>query len=150
LNFKLNFKSIEEAFNYTLSILKGLQKNGIKIEKYPSNARFIQEIIDDFRKIESRLKPKNWYHVELTFVNPEQKKIIYDAQKDLLEKGITFDTGGIGDIRDWELDWSFHLIDEEERKEKKERISIVSDVLNTQQKVALMYLEQQLGGLTFE
>ena len=45
-------------------------------------------------------------HIETNKMTPEQYEHLKQAEKHLLEAGISFDTGGGFGGRDWEWDWS--------------------------------------------
>ena len=50
---------------------------------------------------------KDWMLVNISFKKGQNQKQIYELEKQLLEKNISFDTGTmVGEYRDWELDWS--------------------------------------------
>jgi len=44
------------------------------------------------------------YSINIPFTNKNNMNLIFDTEKDLFSKGITFDTGSDFKSRDWELD----------------------------------------------
>lgn len=102
-------KTIDEALNYTLQVLRNLELRGVFVEITP--CELSQEDIDEMElKDRLRLDLKRWSHVTLIPNGANEIIMIQTAESELANLGISFDTGsflgGVG-CRDWELDWSF-------------------------------------------
>ena len=100
--------NLQDAYTFTLAMLKVLQLNGIKVIQKPSNSKKY-----DKKKPEDMLPPENWIHVSI-IVNKEQSTLLSQIYNIISEVGIGFDTGcclyqNEKQLlrRDWELDWSF-------------------------------------------
>jgi len=96
--------NINEAYDLTLSKVDELEKEGIKHEKIYRNGRFSKEL-----KAKSKIPFEKWVNIKFVELSRDQKKRVFDSQRELGAKGIYFDSGGFlnGSVRDWELDWSF-------------------------------------------
>lgn len=97
-----------EAYHYVLELLEDLRSSGIKVHIKPSRSASSREMVEKYRDTPS-IPPNLWRHVEITVKDREQQETVFLSLKSLLWKGICFDTGGIGDRRDWELDWSLRV-----------------------------------------
>jgi hypothetical protein len=115
-----------DAYNLTLSKVKELENSGIVVKIKTSRSRKNQKIIKKYNRPD-RVSPDKWIHV--SFKTKDKIKIakIFDAGTYLSMCGISFDTGGCCDLRDWELDWSFSY---EKGTEKWEWNEARSDVEN--------------------
>ncbi len=80
-------------------------------------------------KNEKELHSDDWINIIFKPENDNQVKIIDDTLNELLDMGISFDTGrGFGRI-DWSIDWSFEYIENENAiNDKKIRMNIVADL----------------------
>ena len=102
--------TLMDALGITFKILGELKNKGIDVRLTPSRSRFISDNIEEYNKPD-RLKPEYWFHCTMIVDENDTKssKLIYSAAKKLFKLGIEFDTGGSSTCRDWELDWSFYL-----------------------------------------
>ena len=120
--------TVDEAYELTLSIIEELQKSGIKVEKIPTRSRTDPEIVNKYDR-EDRIKPEKWYHVTFYPANKTESRAIHEKARYLGNLGITFDTGGNTELRDWELDWSFRCGDIPDAEREKAR-DIVEDIID--------------------
>ncbi len=99
-------KTTEDAYYFTISKLKEFKSEGIKINikhcKSAGDIKMVQKY-----NLPGRVAPEHWVNVNLVYKNGKQRNLIISARKHLGMCGISFDTGGCRNTRDWELDWSF-------------------------------------------
>lgn len=100
-------KTIVEALEITLSTVKELKKEGVKVDIMPHT-------LDPEGNVEVTVTSKNlpiekWCHVGLRCFTPTQQRLLQNSEDNLHKLGISFDTGSGFGQRDWELDWSFAL-----------------------------------------
>ena len=101
--------NILEAYELTLQKVEELKTQGIEVRIKPTNSQTVEK--------ENRLPKDKWINVKFFEVAGEELDKVFKAGEELLEQGISFDTGygfGPGGGRDWELDWSFHITNNKE------------------------------------
>lgn len=102
----------DKLHEYTLNVVKQIEKSGIKVKLTPFPEKHKQDkSLNKYKNNLQRASIDRWVRVSF-FVNKEQAKLIGEKCTELAKKGIQFDTGGTicEDKRiqlDWELDWSF-------------------------------------------
>ncbi len=102
---------LQEGYGLAMHAVDDIQSLGCRVEKTPSRSRNIQSTLDKYRDMPGRVPPGMWFHVTFHTEDPEILKSIQAKAKHLGWRGICFDTGGCQGERDWELDWSFHVVD---------------------------------------
>ena len=78
----------------------------ISYELKPYN--FDRDLGDLLERYKDGLSPEKWCTVKIHDFN-NKSKIIWNMQKELSDRNITFDAGSDFKTRDWELDWSFKV-----------------------------------------
>ena len=116
------------AYELTLDKIRELKEYGIKASIHPC---------DNFMKKEYNLlegiPPEKWVNVSFEITNKGEAMRIHEVANYLNMCGISFDSGGCCDHRDWELDWSFSYTGKEDdgwrdaREEVEDMISKMSD-----------------------
>ena len=71
------------------------------------------------------LPPELWLKIKFKPKSDSHRLFISDARDRLIGLGVGFDSGGDSKVIDWELDWSFRLIDKAEKRELRECCSVV-------------------------
>ncbi len=99
------------AYQETMAIVAELAQMGIRVTTEPSRGRANEETLVKYGTNPDRLPPEMWWHVTFFADNEEQQQQVRSAHQSLIWKGISFDSGGVGKQRDWEIDWSFHVSD---------------------------------------
>jgi len=118
-----------EAYNLTLDKINELRESGINVSMKPSRSRDNRELEQKYSG-EDRIPSKLWYFVTFEIKNSEQARKIMEAGNYLGMCGIRFDTGGMGNIRDWEIDWSFSYSAGEDNYEWILAREDVEDIIN--------------------
>ncbi len=113
-----------EAFEFTLTKVWELKESGIGVTIEP------QKKLDTDWDKEIGLPPEKWVCVTFKIKNKEQAEKILEVANYLLLAGITFDSGGCKECRDWELDWSFRFKKGEENFELAVIRGKVEDEIN--------------------
>lgn len=101
--------NLQEAYNKVFEVIKELEQKNIQVRILPSNEQNNLELIEKYGYSPNRLKPEKWVHVAFKPKDKEEKELIYKKSTDLLNLGISFDTGSGWGMIDWEIDWSFHI-----------------------------------------
>ena len=117
-----------EAYDLAIKKVKELKKNGIDFTSRASRSATDKKTIEKYSGPE-RISPEKWIHVTFKITNKWQALKIHEAANYLGMCGITFDTGGTVDQRDWELDWSFKYMKKKD-KDRREARETVEDILN--------------------
>lgn len=101
---------VQEAKKITYAAIDRMREAGVKVEIVPSNSRDNAKTVEKYSAV-GRLPASEWNHVTLYAETQEQRDLVFSEGRDLVRRGIVFDTGGFigGCGRDWELDWSFHV-----------------------------------------
>jgi len=118
-----------EAHQLTFKKIKELEKSGISVEIKPSKSRESSEMIKKYNN-PGRVPPEYWFFVTFFIDNNAQAMKIHEAANYLGMCGITFDTGGCCNYRDWELDWSFRYTGVEDEKWRDARDSVEDMILH--------------------
>jgi hypothetical protein len=95
--------NINEAYEYVIERVKDLQEKGIRVEKLMHEPT--EKHLKDFRGYE--LSPDKWCTITFYPKTEKELELVFDGGFSLVEKGISFDSGGGFGGRDWEIDWSF-------------------------------------------
>lgn len=121
------------ALEIVFQTLGILQKEGVKVWMKPSSARDSKEILDKYDNMEDRLLSAYWFHVELEGRDARERLMISDASTRLAGNGICFDTGGMGNFRDWEIDWSLTVEEHPNHKHVRDMLrnrGVMEDAIN--------------------
>ena len=114
-------KTIEDAYKYVIDIIIfDLISSGFTVKLKRSKSSYDTKFIKKYNN-DKTIDPCFWIHASFLIKNESQFEIIFKKQKELLDLGISFDTGYGGGERDWELDWSFKYKKEENTEKGKER-----------------------------
>lgn len=117
-----------EAFEYTLDIIKNI---GIKTNVQTNlNCKQDDELIEKYTSKADSVPFQNWCRITFYPKNQNENELIYRKQLELLDLGISFDSGGGCGGRDWELDWSFSFNPNRNTTNKRHRIEIVNKLQN--------------------
>lgn len=101
---------VMDAYTRVMECIGKFVKLGISVTLTPAKCRFNPETVETYNE-PGRLPPALWFNIKFKPTGPDQSKAITDAQVELINRGIAFDTGaGCGSI-DWEIDWSFHCME---------------------------------------
>lgn len=119
-----------EAFYFAMEKIKELQEYGVKVKMKPSRSRENPDTVAKYN-LPDRIPPNLWHHINLIYENEGQYMKIREARSYLGMCGISFDTGGMGTMRDWEFDWSFKYHEGEEKWEWSQRASEVDDMIDS-------------------
>ena len=102
--------NIDTAYNEVWTSLRTLAEKGVKFEVRPSSGRRSRELQE---KYEHKLPVNKWCHVTFYVNDAVEDSAIIDEVNRLAKMNIGFDTGGGFGLRDWEIDWSLELLDDE-------------------------------------
>jgi len=116
------------AYELTLDRVRELKEYGIKVKIRPCDSRDDKELIKEYSQPES-IPPEKWVNVSFEISNIGEAMRIHEAANYLGMCGITFDSGGCSDHRDWELDWSFSYTGKEDEGWREARDE-VEDLIN--------------------
>lgn len=119
-----------EAYELTLEKLDELREKGIEISMKPSRSRNNEETIKKYSGKE-RIPSDKWFHVTFKVQEKDDSIIIHEMANYLGMCGISFDTGGCREYRDWELDWSFKYTGKEDENWRNGREE-VEDIINNE------------------
>ncbi len=115
-----------DAYEFTMQKVNELKKDGIGVIITPCRLKTDKDTIEKYDKPD-RIPPEKWVNVSFENLDKGQTIKIHETANYLMMCGITFDTGGAIDNRDWELDWSFSYI---KGKEDWEQRDAVEDIIN--------------------
>ena len=99
----------DEAFDMTLAVARALNKGGITVRIKPKTKPNPETVARHAGRPE-RVVVGRWVGVHFRCRTTDHAKLIVQRQQELSAQGISFDTGGGGCGRDWELDWSFAYV----------------------------------------
>jgi len=100
-------KKEDDAFDFVIRTLEKYREQfDINYELKPYD--FDRDLGDLLERYKDGLSPEKWCTIKIHDFN-NKSKIIWNMQKELSDKNITFDTGSDFKTRDWELDWSFKV-----------------------------------------
>lgn len=122
--------TITEAHQFTMDKVIELENAGIKVNIKPSRGREIESTVKKYGDNPECVPINLWYHVTFVAENEAEKMKVHNAVNYLGMCGITFDTGGCCNQRDWELDWSFRYEKGEEDMERRDARDMVEDIIN--------------------
>lgn len=92
---------ILKAYEETLAAARDLRPYGIEVEITPSKA--------PARQKEDPLPRDKWVDITFRFKTRQQADIVKKRADELGWAGITFDTSGTKNEREWQIDWSFQI-----------------------------------------
>lgn len=122
--------NINEAYVYVMEMIDDIEKEGIKVTKVWPRSATKPDFIEEYGNREDRLSPDLWRHVTFYPKTNEEHEFIFEKAKSLGWLKIGFDTGcGCGG-RDWEIDWSFHIMEGEDVADREEAMNAVEDLAN--------------------
>lgn len=120
--------NIDQAYDEVWDSLKTLAEKGVKFEVRPSVSRITKNLEDAYV---DKLPVSKWSHVTF-YVNHDADDCAINQEVERLAKlNIGFDTGGGFGIRDWEIDWSLELLNDELVKQMMIRKGQVADILDS-------------------
>lgn len=125
--------TIIEAHQFAMDKVNELKDSGIEVLKKPSRGREIESAINKYGNKPDRVPVNLWYHITFKIKDQADTMKVHEAVNYLGMCGITFDTGGWKDERDWELDWSFKYKRGEEDMERRDARDMVEDIINNQE-----------------
>ena len=100
--------NVNEAYDEVREAVDELAKGGIDVAIRPAAGRNNPETVAKYKGPEYLL-PEKWVSVRFHVATIAQSELISDRQQEFMALGVYFDTGGGMGLREWELDWSFHL-----------------------------------------
>ena len=125
-----------EAFYFAMTKINELKEQGIKVEIIPytfCNEKHKNELLKEYSKKEN-IPHEKWCSITFTVKNKEEAEKIHEVGNYLGMCGITFDTGGMSNSRDWEFDWSFSYRKGSENWEWKEGRETVEEMIQNMSK----------------
>jgi len=105
--------TLEEAYEIAKDKVQELKDSGITVIVAESKSRGNEKMTSKYSGPD-HLPTSEWYHVTFINLDDEQAQQIFEVANYLGMCGIKFDTGGMVKMRDWEFDWSFKLIEDED------------------------------------
>jgi len=111
-----------KAYQMVMDAVLLLKNSGIKTEITDSRGRANppqQYVGDGFLSVDK------WVHVSFTFNNEAERRSVADSKRMLGKWGITFDSGGAGNQRDWEIDWSLRIQEDPDKQPLQETVEEV-------------------------
>lgn len=119
-------KTVSDAFDATMTAVKRLEDAGVKVKITPTKSQNDEKTVKQY-DTPDRIEPNKWVSVSFFPKNDEEAKMIYEEGDKLRSLNISFDTGGGCGSRDWELDWSFTVM--EDMSTPREGHEIVENVI---------------------
>lgn len=110
--------NLYQAREITIQELIGLMSE-VTIQIKPHMSRTNLKTV---KKYSHRLPPPMWLNVQFNPETQEQITKIKEARDRLRKLNIYFDTGAGADSIEWELDWSFHINDNEDSEKDIENV----------------------------
>jgi hypothetical protein len=98
-----------EAYDQAMAFVNELGAMGIDVDTKVPQLRTDPDTIAKYSGPE-RVAPDKWLSVTFHPLTDEHRQAIADRAKKLAWMGICFDVGGGAGLRNWELDWSFHVV----------------------------------------
>ena len=136
-----------EAHDYTMEVVRDLQAAGIAVtvRLYSSTEgrtanwpKHYADVLAKYGGQPGRASPEKWCNVNLKPHGEEQGRLIWEKQKHLGWMGIRFDSGGGCGGRDWELDWSFRLVEGGPDTEREAQVDMVNGLIDELEKGTLI------------
>lgn len=121
--------TIQEAYDATIEKIAEFEYSGIEVTRQPHPSRNNPEMVQKYSGTD-HLKPELWLHISFHVTDRNEAYRVRQAAHYLGLAGIIFDVGGAEGLRDWELDWSFHLVDPGESELWQEAGDYVEDIIN--------------------
>ena len=121
-----------EAFYFAMTKINELKEQGIGVEITPYNfidKKHKAELLKEYSK-EENIPHEKWCGVNFRVNNDADAKKISEVGNYLGMCGMSFDTGGCANNRDWEFDWSFSYVKGSENWEWKEAREVVEDLIS--------------------
>jgi hypothetical protein len=111
------FKSrVDEAFDFTIKQVEELKSMGIANYTEKSYSADDESTILKYN-YEWILDHEKWIRIVFTIKEREDLDNIMKKEELIRKKyGVAFDTGFGGSFREWELDWSFQIVSQKNRK----------------------------------
>lgn len=123
--------NIMQAYEEVWESLKTINQKGVRFSVRPSHSRQIESTLQKFDNRPDRLLCCYWSHVEFAVSSEQDTDAIRQEEVRLSALNIAFDTGGCGGIRDWEIDWSLHIAEDEDIDAMEEGRRMVKDTLDS-------------------
>ena len=118
-----------EAYTFALSKIDKLKKEtGIEVKIKASNCKDNPRVVEKYN-LPERIPPELWCHISFIARETTNQRIkLIELRNYLGMCGISFDTSaGCGEI-DWEFDWSFRYIRDEEQTEWRDACAFVDEM----------------------
>ena len=107
---------IDEAFDFTLTQVEELKSAGISSYIETSSSASDESIISKYN-YDWILNHKKWIRVVFNVKSREELNVIMDMEEKIRNTyNVAFDTGFGGNFREWELDWSFQLVNQKKKR----------------------------------
>lgn len=114
-------RSLTEALHIVNQTISELEERGFKVKRTSrkNHGQEDSKVNDEIEK-GNRLPSNKWQNINIKAPAIEEMKYLFKVEQEIRDKGIAFDTGYnlIDGTRDWELDWSFRLIENRREEEK--------------------------------
>lgn len=118
-----------EAYEFAMKSVNDLIKiGGIKVTIVQSKSKQHQETANKYNLLEN-IPPEIWTHINFKFETNEERIKIFEMGSYLGLCGISFDTGGCCNSRDWEFDWSFRYKKGDENWDKRNAREDLEDTI---------------------
>ena len=122
---------IMQAYEEVWQSLKNINRKGVKFSVLPSHSRHIESTLSKYDNRTDRLPRSYWSRVEFATSSEADTDAIREEEVRLSALNIAFDTGGCGGTRDWEIDWSLHIAEDEDIDAMEEGRRTVKDTLDS-------------------
>ena len=122
---------IMQAYEEVWGSLKNINRKGVKFSVLPSHSRHIESTLSKYDNRTDRLPRSYWSRVEFAASSEADTDAIREEEVRLSALNIAFDTGGCCGTRDWEIDWSLHIAEDEDIDAMEERRRTVKDTLDS-------------------
>ena len=123
--------NIMQAYEEVWQSLKNINQKGVKFSVRPSHTRHIESTLSEYDNRTDRLLRCYWSHVEFAVSSEADTDALREEEVRLSALNIAFDTGGCGGTRDWEIDWSLHIAEDEDIDAMEEGRRTVKDTLDS-------------------
>jgi len=123
--------NIMQAYDEVWQSLKNINRAGVKFSVCPTRSRNIESTLSKYDNRTDRLPSELWSTVEFAASSEEDNDVLRREEVRLSSLNIAFDTGGGCGARDWEIDWSLHIAEDEDIDAMEERRRMVRDTLDS-------------------
>lgn len=123
--------NIMQAYEEVWQSLKNINREGVKFSVQPSHSRHIESTLSKYDNRTDRLPRSYWSRVEFAASSETDTDILRQEEVRLSALNIAFDTGGCCESRDWEIDWSLHIAEDEDIDAMEEGRRIVKDTIDS-------------------